>query len=246
MVGDARSRPSDSPLEVEVKILTVIPMHEELDFFVQGCTEQGLAVETSKLGRIPATYLSSLGLTLAQGGLGKTQFAVQTQHLIDSRKDWDLVICAGAAGGLDDRLSVGDVVIGTKTVEYDIYNKFGKPLLPEFSSAESIVQDFKHIDMTGNAFKLHAGAIASGDEDIVDRARRREVRERTGALATAWEGAGGARASYFSDLPFVEIRGISDGANETGARDFEKNLPMTMRNVAIVITTWARQHAELK
>ena len=232
----------DNPLGVEVNILTVIPMQEELDFFVQGCTEQRLAVETSKLGRMPITYLSGLGLTLAQGGLGKTQFAVQTQHLIDSGGDWDVVICAGAAGGLDDRLSVGDVVIGTKTVEYDIYNKFGEPLLPEFSSAASIVKDFEHMDMTGNSFHVHVGAIASGDEDIVDEARRREVRELTGALATAWEGVGGARASYFSDLPFVEIRGISDGANETGARDFEKNLPMTMRNVAIVVTTWARQH----
>ena len=224
-----------------MKILTVIPMQVELDFFVQGCTEQRLAVETSKLGRMPITYLSGLGLTLAQGGLGKTQFAVQTQHLIDSGGDWDVVICAGAAGGLDDRLSVGDVVIGTKTVEYDIYNKFGEPLLPEFSSAASIVKDFEHMDMTGNSFHVHVGAIARGDEDIVDEARRREVRERTGALATAWEGAGGARASYFSELPFVEIRGISDGANETGARDFEKNLPTTMRNVAIVVTTWARQ-----
>jgi adenosylhomocysteine nucleosidase len=225
-----------------MKILTVIPMQEEFDYFVQGCTEQGLAVKTSTLGRIPITYLSSLGLTLAQGGLGKTQFAVQTQHLIDSGKDWDVVICAGAAGGLDDRVSVGDVVIGTKTIEYDIRNKFGKPLLPEFSSAESIVKDFRHIEMTDNSFKLHVGAIASGDEDIVDKARRREVRELTGALATAWEGVGGARASYFSNVPFVEIRGISDGANETGAQDFEKNLPITMKNVAIVVTTWAGRH----
>lgn len=225
-----------------MKILTVIPMQEELDFFVQGCTEQGLAVETSRLGRIPITHLSSLGLTLAQGGLGKTQFAIQTQHLIDSGEDWDVMICAGAAGGLDDRVSVGDVVIGTKTIEYDIYNRFGKPLLPEFSSAESIVEDFKHLEMIDNSFKVHVGTIASGDEDIVDKARRREVRELTGALATAWEGAGGARASYFSNVPFVEIRGISDGANETGPQDFEKNLRITMRNVAIVVTIWAKQH----
>jgi adenosylhomocysteine nucleosidase len=225
-----------------MKILTVIPLQKELDFFIQGCAEQGLAMETSTLGRLPITYLSGLGLTLAQGGLGKAQFAVQTQHLIDCGEGWDVVICAGAAGALDDRLSIGDVVVGTQTVEYDIRNKFGKPLLPQFDSAESVVEDFKRIEMTGSSFKLHSGAIASGDEDIVDVGRRREVRELTGALVNAWEGAGGARASAFSHVPFVEIRGISDGANETAAQDFEKNLQMTMRNVALVVIRWAGQH----
>jgi adenosylhomocysteine nucleosidase len=225
-----------------MKILTVIPTQEELDFFVQGCAGQGLTMETSALGRMPITYLPGLGLTLAQGGLGKAQFAVQMQHLIDSGEGWDAVICAGAAGALDDRLAVGDVVIGTQTIEYDIRNKFGQPLLPRFDSAESIVEDFRRLKLEDASFKLYFGAIASGDEDIVDVGRRREVRDLTGALTNAWEGAGGARASYFSQVPFVEIRGISDGADETAARDFEKNLPTTMGNVALVITKWAGQN----
>jgi adenosylhomocysteine nucleosidase len=224
-----------------MKSLTVIPIQAEFELFVQGCAEQGLAMEPSTLGRLPITYLPSLGLTLAQGGLGKAQFAAQTQHLIDSGEGWDVVICAGAAGALDDRLSIGDVVVGTRTIEYDIHNKFGKPLLPQFDSAESVVEDFKRLEITDDSFKLHLGAIASGDEDIVDAGRRREVRELTGALANAWEGAGGARACHFSQVPFVEIRGISDAANETAAQDFEKNLRITMRNVALVVTTWAGQ-----
>ncbi len=225
-----------------MKILTVIPIQAEFDFFIQGCAGQGLAMEPSTLGRMPVTYLPGLGLALAQGGLGKAQFAVQTQHLIDCGGDWDVVICAGAAGALDDRLSAGDVVIGTQTVEYDIHNKFGKPLLPQFDSAESVVEDFKRIKVNDDSFKVYAGPIASGDEDVVDVERRREVRELTGALANAWEGAGAARACRFSQVPFVEIRGISDGANETAAQDFEKNLHLTMRNVALVITKWAGQN----
>lgn len=226
-----------------MRILTVLPMQEELDFFVQGCVEQGLDIRESKLGRIPITRLPGLGLTLAQGGLGKTQFAVQTQHLIDNGKGWDAVICAGAAGALDDRLSVGDVVIGTKTVEYDIRNRFGPPLLPEFNSAEGVVEDLKRAQRSGAPFNVHIGAIASGDEDIVEAGRRREVRERTGALASAWEGAGAARASRFSNVAFAEIRGITDTANETAAKDFRENLQVAMRNVAIVVTRWARQQS---
>jgi adenosylhomocysteine nucleosidase len=120
-----------------------------------------------------------------------------------------------------------------------IENKFGEPLLPEFASAESVVESFKRVRIADDLFKVHVGAIASGDEDIVDVERRREVRELTGALANGWEGAGGARASCFSDVPFVEIRGISDGADETAAQDFVKNLRITMRNVSTVIAAWA-------
>lgn len=224
-------------------ILTVIPMQEELDFFLQGCVEQGVATETCVLGRMPVTSIPSLGLALARGGLGKVQFGIQTQHLIDCGVGWRAVICAGAAGALDDRLSIGDVVIGTETVEYDIRNKFGKPLLPRFPSDKALVEDIKSVRLADNSFTVYVGTIASGDEDIVAVKRRQEVRDLTGALANAWEGAGGARASHFSNLPFVEIRGISDGANETAAHDFEKNLPTTMRNIAKVIVAWADRHS---
>jgi adenosylhomocysteine nucleosidase len=227
-----------------MKILTVVPTQEELDFFVQHCVERGLPIETSALGPILITRLPSLDLTVAPGGLGKAEFAVQTQYLIDSGEAWAVVICAGAAGALSDRLSIGDVVIGTQTIEYDIRNKFGQPLLPQFNSAERVVEDFRRLKTKDHSFRLQFGPIASGDEDIVDATRRREVRELTGAIANAWEGAGGARASYFSRLPFVEIRGISDNADETAAQDFEKNLRMTMRNVAIVITKWAGRHVD--
>jgi adenosylhomocysteine nucleosidase len=229
-------------MESDMKTLIVIPMQEEFDFFVQGCQKQTIPTENVMLGRIAGTSLPTLHLAVAPGGLGKTQFAVQTQHLIECTSDWELVICAGAAGGIDDAVGIGDVVIGTETVEYDIQNKFGTtPLIPRFQSANAIVDSFNQITLRNPTFHVHCGAIASGDEDIVDSDRRREVRERTGALATAWEGAGGARASHFSGIPFIEIRGITDMTNETGPQDFEKNLQCTMSNVARVVVAWAQQ-----
>ena len=52
------------------------------------------------IGRLPVVQFPDLGVTLARGGLGKVQFAVQTQHLLDTCSDWDLIVCAGAAGAL--------------------------------------------------------------------------------------------------------------------------------------------------
>ncbi|MBV7332053.1 5'-methylthioadenosine/S-adenosylhomocysteine nucleosidase [Chloroflexi bacterium TSY] len=223
-----------------MKILTVTPMQEELDFCVQGCVEQGFSTESIQVGLIPTIHLPELGLVLAPGGLGKAQFAVQTQHLIERGPEWDVVICAGAAGGLSENLAVGDVVIGSETIEFDIHNNFGEPLLPRFKSSEIHVEELKQTPITHQSFNVYVGLIASGDEDVVDDERRRDLRERTEALANGWEGAGGARACHFSGIPFVEVRGISDGANATAAQDFEKNLPLTMKNIATLLTTWAQ------
>ena len=117
--------------------LIITPMKEELDFLLQGCTKEGFHAERAMIGRLPVVQLSDLGITLARGGLGKVQFAVQTQHLLDTCDDWDLIICAGAAGALTDKVSVGDVVVATTTVEHDYNNKFSERALPKFDGAPS-------------------------------------------------------------------------------------------------------------
>jgi adenosylhomocysteine nucleosidase len=224
-----------------MQILVVTPVQKEHDFFRQGCIEQGLHAETATLGKLAVARFPELGITLGAGGLGKTQFAVQTQHLIDTGPGWDLVICAGAAGALDDGLTIGDVVIATETVEHDIRNRFGKPLLPRFKSAKAIVASFRKKLPRSSTMRVHFGPVASGDEDVIDPERRREIQSRTGALVVAWEGAGGARACQFSGVPYVEIRGVTDSASSTAAADFAVNLENVMRNVAILIVSWARQ-----
>ena len=88
-------------------------------------------------------------------------------------------------------------------------------------------------------FGIHFGPIASGDEAIFESKRAREVHERTGALAVAWEGAGGARAARFSDVPYLEIRGISDKADQEAPEVWMENLPSAIHNVAVVIDSLA-------
>ena len=88
---------------------------------------------------------------------------------------------------------------------------------------------------------MHYGIIASGDEDIITTDRATALRETTGAIAVAWEGAGGARASLFNALPFVELRGVTDTANHEAAADFHTNLRGVMANLAAFIMRWRTQ-----
>jgi len=221
-----------------MKILTMVPTQPEFDFLLEAWGAQGFRSRHSMIGRLSVVHLPELTMTLACGGLGKVQFAVQTQYLLDICPGWDLVICAGAAGALVDGLSVGDVVVATDTVEHDIRNKFGKPLLPKFGGAEAIVSGLRSVAPLCKSFQVHFGPIASGDEDVVDISRRSALRRQTDALAVAWEGAGGARACHFSGVSFVEIRGITDEAMEGAASDFEEHLESVMGNVATLVTSW--------
>lgn len=221
-----------------MRTLLVLPLQKELDGFLQGCLQHGQQAAPSRVGRLPVVLLPALGLTLACGGLGKTQFGVQTQHLLDSGGPWDLAICAGAAGGLHNDLAIGDVVVATETAEHDIHNKFGPPLLPRFPGDGTTVEQLRTVGQQTSSFGVHLGVVASGDEDVVDVERRTILQQRTSALAVAWEGAGGARACRFSATPYVEIRGITDAANHTAPGDFTQNLALAMGNVAALVLAW--------
>jgi adenosylhomocysteine nucleosidase len=209
-------------------ILIIVPTESEQTHLAAAFDEPGVP---STHGRLSTRTISALNLVIAQGGLGKTQFAVHTQHLLDVGT-WSLVICAGSAGGLSDELSIGDVVVASETIEHDI-KKVSRRLMPRFPTNPRLLQRFGDHDSAG--FRTHVGPIASGDEDIVSESRRAHVRQETGAIAVAWEGAGGARACQFCGVDFVEIRAIADGANEHGPRDFAMYLERAMQNLATVV-----------
>ena len=225
-------------MKVRMKTLIITPRQAELDFFTQNCVRRDFKAETSILGRLTVTSFPQIGITLALGGFGKVQFAVQTQYLLDMGLAWDRVVCAGAASGLSDSLSSGDVVVATSTVEYDFHNRFGPQLLPKFDGSPIALAELRSAAGQMTAFKVHFGILASGDEDAVEPERRNLLQEGMGAVAVAWEGAGGARACTFNRVPFVEIRGITDAVKANASVGFETNLELAMNNVASLIVNW--------
>jgi adenosylhomocysteine nucleosidase len=218
--------------------IILIPTKLEMDLFLKRCKSVGLKQNISVLGSLEVIELPGINAGIAPGGLGKVQFGVQTQYLISKVEPLGAVLCVGAAGALAGDIKCGDIVVATETVEHDI-RKFGRPLIPRFRSSEFIVDQFRELAGKQTACKLHFGAIASGDEDILDGDRREELRSRTGALATAWEGAGGARACRFSNVPYVEVRGITDLADTGAVNDFYRNLETVMGRLADLIIEWA-------
>jgi adenosylhomocysteine nucleosidase len=219
-------------------VLIATPLQKEHDFFTDRCVQSGFHVERAVLGRLPVVRLPELGITVARGGTGKAQFAAQMQHLLDAGGRWELAVCAGAAGSLVDQVSVGDVVVATTTVEHDFNNRFSTRALPRFDGAGAAIESLRIAATRMDAFSVHFGPVASGDEDVVAMERRQALHDATGGLAVAWEGAGGARACQFSNVPFVEVRGVTDAANEGAAGAFEVHLETAMKHVAMLLISW--------
>ncbi len=239
--------------------LVISPLKKEFKALVNGLKGQGFVPTEGQTGRLPFVEFRELDMICSIGGHGKTQFALQTQHLLGYFNKVSRVICTGTAGSLTDLVKPLDVVIGTKTIEHDYQEKFSVTPLPEFLGCEKMRAVFSSSELLSSAilpsstlssailsssavspplsveFNIHFGPIASGDEDIIEPSRAHDLHKKTGCLAVAWEGAGGARAAKFHGLPFLEIRAASDSSNENTAADFNLNLVRAMENISRVI-----------
>src|SRR5262245_26011509 len=219
--------------------LIVTPLQEEYNDLYNSLSALGLDSLQTNIGKLNIHHFPALNITLARGGHGKTQFGIQTQYLLD-HAHFNLVICAGAAGALSPEVKVGDVIIATSTLEHDYNNKFSDRPKPRFAGDAKSIKQIKALNLSNAGFKVHFGIMAGGDEDVIEVTRGAELRELHDALAVAWEGVGGARASAFSEVPYLEIRGATDTANHEAPVVFYINLKVVMKNIAQLLVQWLK------
>jgi len=213
-------------------VLVLTPLAIEHAALAAAFALDGHSAEADHNG-VKVISLPGMNLDLAIGGHGKVQFALSTQLLVQKFNP-SLVICAGGAGRLDSRLNPLDVVVGDVTIEHDFCLRFINRPLPRFPGDHSRLERLRGMN-SWDGFNLHIGILASGDEDVIDSERAAELRTTTGAMAVAWEGAGGARAARLHGVPFLEIRAITDSADSDAPRAFAESVKFGMRNVADVI-----------
>jgi hypothetical protein len=150
----------------------------------------------------------------------------------------NIVICAGAAGSLASQLSVGDVVVGTETVEHDYRLLFASRPLPRFPGHGPSIDALRRSAHGVSGFQVAFDVIASGDEDVVTSERAQTIRDQTGAACVAWEGSGAARAALFNGIGSLEIRAVTDAADNEAPQRFDANLPIAMVNLASLLRLW--------
>lgn len=175
-------------------------------------------------------------IVLVQCGIGKVNAAICTQMLMDLYKP-ERLLFSGVAGGLMPNMAVGDLIIASHLIQFDVdLTAFGRRHgeLPDrdrmIQSDPDLVQKaaeaYDTVFAGGDADNpnLMIGTIVSGDRFIKDSDTLRWLQREFAALATEMEGAAVGYTCNLSKVPFVVIRGLSDTAGESASDDFSANL----------------------
>jgi len=226
--------------QILAKTLIVTPMKKEFSVLSDYLSNEGHAMK-NRADKVQAAWLPDFKLLIAVAGHGKAMFAATTQYLVDRHGPFALIMAAGTAGALHGALRPGDVVLATETVEHDYKSRFaGHAPPPRHACCPVARKGILNTYGGDGTFRLHVGAIASGDEDIVDPKRARQLQQETDALCVAWEGAGGARAARFNGIPFIEVRAVTDAADASAPESFCAHLEQAVSNIARVLLPWLR------
>lgn len=174
-------------------------------------------------------YCGKIGkneIILMQCGIGKVCAACATQALI-SKFSPDYIINTGCAGALNSNLKVGDLVISTSAIEYDLdFREIGFPLgfitslgISEIKADQSLISKIKSaIDKEMNIME---GLVVSGDKFVSSNSQRDEILKNfPEALCTEMEGAAIAHVCAQNNVPFCILRCMSDTADGNSGVSF--------------------------
>ncbi|HEV3338767.1 MAG TPA: hypothetical protein VG125_00375 [Pirellulales bacterium] len=157
-----------------------------------------LTVREGLLRRRPTAVVTS--------GVGQLAAARGTQALIAGhRPSW--VISAGFAGGLDPRVKKGDIVMADSLINTD-----GRRLAIDLRISPEAIAANKG---------LHVGACAASSAILRRPAEKRELGQRTGALAVDLESWAVGEVCRQAKTRFLSIRVISDAVDDELPADVE-------------------------
>ena len=180
--------------------------------------------------------INKKNVVLVKCGVGKVNSARVTQILTD-RFNLEYIINTGSAGGLNNDLAIGDIVVGSELVQHDFNTMaFGDErgyisgTGKFFKSDKKLINKCKNIELEN--LKIHIGNIASGDIFCTEVNMKEKIRITFECDCVEMEGASIAQVCFLNKMPFVVIRAISDIPNERNNIDFEKFIKFASKNCA--------------
>ncbi len=186
--------------------------------------------------------INDKNVVVAKCGIGKVYAAVCAEIMILKYKV-DQIIHIGIAGALDKDLKIGDVVIASDVVQYDVDQTFlGFPIgvvqgidIANIPCAKELVDELEKVVKELN-IRYKIGTIASGDKFLSSSADKKQLIERFNAQAVEMEGASTGQVCYINKVDFAVLRVMSDGGDENSDEDYNKNkAEMSTRSLRIIL-----------
>ncbi|WP_448550449.1 5'-methylthioadenosine/S-adenosylhomocysteine nucleosidase [Thalassotalea fusca] len=181
-------------------------------------------------------------VVIVQSGIGKVAAALATALLIEHFSP-DYVVNTGSAGGFDQSLKVGDIVVSSEVRYHDVdVTAFGYEIgqlpgnppayIPHAQLVDAAKQGIEKLD------DIHTlvGLITTGDtfmtaDDDIAKARRNFPT----MAAVEMEGAAIAHTCHQFNVPFVIIRSMSDIAGKESPTSFEAYLETASVNSSALV-----------
>lgn len=195
-------------------------------------------------------------VVILKAGVGKVNASYSTAILTENFNP-SMLIFIGVGGGLHPDAMPGDIVIGTKLVQYD----FGQEDSTGFSVVSfrkltggnhqelyidsdqilvtksiAAADQMEFVPISGREPKIFSGVIATGDVFVSSDKKAAWLFEEFDALATEMEGAAIAHICRNLDIPFVIIRSCSDNANNHARVNFNQFVgPASVNSAQLVL-----------
>jgi len=180
--------------------------------------------------------LNGNDVVIVQSGIGKVAAALATLLLIDKFNP-DYVVNTGSAGGFEQSLKVGDVVISSEVRYHDVdVTAFGYEIgqlpanppayIPHPTLVEAAKLGVEQLAAnTNHSIKTLVGLITTGDTFMTADADIAKARANFPTMAAVeMEGAAIAHTCHQFNIPFVVIRSMSDIAGKESPSSFEAYL----------------------
>ena len=181
-------------------------------------------------------------VVLLKSGIGKVNAAMSTTILLQQFKP-DVVINTGSAGGFDQSLEVGAVVISDEVRHHDVdVTIFGYEVGQMAGMPAAYHSDEKLMDIAKQAVEevgehqYGVGLICSGDAFMNDPVRVENVRKDFPTMkAVEMEAAAVAQVCYQFGTPFVVIRALSDIAGKQSNITYDEFLPVAAKHSTEIV-----------
>lgn len=202
-------------------------------------------IKEEKIGNLEffSGKLEDKDVVLVECGIGKVNAAI-CATLMKEHFNVDKLLFTGVAGGVDPRVDIGDIVVGTDLVEHDFDctafgYEIGKiPRMDEFKfkcDEELVNLAYNMAVRVFGEEKVWKGRIVSGDQFVASVEKIKWLKETFDAYCTEMEGASVAHVCYSLNIPFVIIRAISDKANHDAKVDYPEFVKVAAKNSKTIV-----------
>jgi adenosylhomocysteine nucleosidase len=220
-----------------MKVGIIGPSDEEISVLI-GRSRTLVVTERASL-KFYSGLLENTEVVLVICGVGKVNACIATQVLIEQFAVTHIIL-TGAAGGLDERLNCGDIIVSAQVAHHDLpaeilteYHPWMKSIYMEADKA-MVNACIRVVDSTEFAGKVYKGIIVTGETFISCADKHKELAA-LGAMCVDMESASVAQTCYVNQIPFVVIRSISDHADEDSVEAFESNVEtVSLNSLALV------------